>query len=471
MSTQNISAFDKNLLGDDIQKLSERLEKFIAVEHQFVDGSLVISLNAKYGAGKTAFLDMWKSSFDNEDELKSKIHEFSEKPLIVLLNAWESDYMGDPLFAVVSALVDSLGKNDNENKTKLIEAAKDLGWFMTSLGTQFMESALGASPKIAANDAMNKNDERNNENILNHDSFSLYQHRKVAMAHLKDVITSLVNDTSKPSIIFMVDELDRCRPDYAIAYLETIKHIFDIKGIVFLLAVDRSQLENSARTTFGKDLEFSEYYRKFVHREINLPVITSLSCKKLVDEYVNKYIKGNGTRYSVMGFDDTTKNRIAGLIEVFNLTPRQVQEIFRILGHIGETTSNDNRHLEWCVVTGTILLLVLRVRNQRFYQTLGTGQLEPNDVYELFEGLSMNNSDYWWFKLCLTGKGLKIINKDRPYKAIIKLLNLPLDEMAFESSLIKFVQGWGSGPNSNFHGIYKHIENLDQWTSGSIYNQ
>ena len=34
----------------------------------------------------------------------------------------------------------------------------------------------------------------------------------------------------------MIDELDRCRPDYAITYLETIKHIFSIKGTAFVLA-------------------------------------------------------------------------------------------------------------------------------------------------------------------------------------------------------------------------------------------
>ncbi|MCP5243053.1 MAG: hypothetical protein H6940_06425 [Burkholderiales bacterium] len=55
ISTQNTLTFNKNLLGDDIRKLSERLEKFMAVEHHFVDGSLVISLNANFGAGKTTF--------------------------------------------------------------------------------------------------------------------------------------------------------------------------------------------------------------------------------------------------------------------------------------------------------------------------------------------------------------------------------------------------------------------------------
>jgi len=67
----------------------------------------------------------------------------------------------------------------------------------------------------------------------------MYQGRKAAMESLKKAIREFVA-ASEPRVLFLVDELDRCRPDYAITYLETIKHIFDIKGAVFLLAADVS---------------------------------------------------------------------------------------------------------------------------------------------------------------------------------------------------------------------------------------
>ena len=72
------------------------------------------------------------------------------------------------------------------------------------------------------------------------------------MGTLKNAVREIVSSSS-PRAFFIVDELDRCRPDYAITYLETIKHIFDIKGAVFILAADRQQLENSAKTAFGLD--------------------------------------------------------------------------------------------------------------------------------------------------------------------------------------------------------------------------
>ena len=93
------------------------------------------------------------------------------------------------------------------------------------------------------------------------DTFSIYQGRKEAMSKLRAAIKKFVEE-SKRRVLFLVDELDRCRPDYTISYLETIKHIFDVQGAVFVLAADRQQLENSAKTAFGPNLDFEEYYRK-----------------------------------------------------------------------------------------------------------------------------------------------------------------------------------------------------------------
>ena len=97
------------------------------------------------------------------------------------------------------------------------------------------------------------------------------------MQHLKKMIDDCIKENDM-IIMFIIDELDRCRPDYAISYLETVKHMFDIDGSVFLISADRAQIENSARAAFGQDLDFEEYYRKFVHRETSLPDIDEGEC-------------------------------------------------------------------------------------------------------------------------------------------------------------------------------------------------
>src|SRR6185369_6813478 len=81
-----------------LKPFSQKLEKFLMVEHDFVEGSLVVSLDAPFGAGKTTFLSMWKSDLEKRRETEGTV------PKTVMINAWESDYCGDPLLSIVNGL-------------------------------------------------------------------------------------------------------------------------------------------------------------------------------------------------------------------------------------------------------------------------------------------------------------------------------------------------------------------------------
>lgn len=220
-----ISTFKEDLF--ELEEFAHRLENFIATEHHYVEGSLVLALTSKYGSGKTTFLEMWKRLLESESKTTNKL-------LVISLNAWETDYYGDPLFAIISALVESLeakGKPVND----LVNSAKDFGWFATAIGGQIVNKVTGIDAVAAGDLAERKKGEREEEAQSLPDSFSIYQDRKAAMESLKKEIESFVA-ASEPRVLFLVDELDRCRPDYAITYLETIKHIFDIKGAVFFVS-------------------------------------------------------------------------------------------------------------------------------------------------------------------------------------------------------------------------------------------
>jgi len=108
------------------------LERFLLTEHTFVEGSLVVSLNAPFGSGKTTFLRMWA------DDLTARRVGAPELPRPVIINAWESDYCGDPLLALVSALSRALADTtapapEPSNAEGIREAAKDLLWFGVGL--------------------------------------------------------------------------------------------------------------------------------------------------------------------------------------------------------------------------------------------------------------------------------------------------------------------------------------------------
>ena len=450
----NITSFDNDLLG--LRPFAERLQRFIDVEHQYVDGSLVIALNSKFGSGKTTFFQMWKTDFESR-------MEDTNIPLVISLNAWESDYYGDPLFAILSGLVDRVIKS-GKSADSIVDAAKDIGWFAAAIGGQIVQKATGMNPVAAGNYAEEKKARRGGTAQVPKDTFSVYQSRKNAMGNLKTAVQGFVT-SSERRVLFLVDELDRCRPDYAIAYLETIKHIFDVQGAVFILAADRKHLENSAKTAFGPNLDFEEYYRKFVHREVSLPPISNDGYTKLAITYVEHYLQRDGLRNCIMKLDPSMVKNISELVGALRLTPRQIQEMFRILGHIFETSEDKKGRLIWCLSVGSVAMVAFKVGDPRVFHLLGNQEFEPVEAFKYLSELLEDTHISFWFTLFLTGGGLRGGKKETWVEVMTRV---GLIQEGKESEYTNWVEqrdgDWGYSPGNQFAKIHEKIEQILQWS-------
>ena len=89
-------------------------------------------------------------------------------------------------------------------------------------------------------------------------------------ARLSKVAESVEN-YGIPPLVFIIDELDRCRPDYAISLLERLKHLFNVEGIFFILAIDREQLNSSVTAAYGEGIDTDGYLRRFIDVPYSLP--------------------------------------------------------------------------------------------------------------------------------------------------------------------------------------------------------
>ena len=69
----------------------------------------------------------------------------------------------------------------------------------------------------------------------------------------------------------VIDELDRCRPSYAVELLEVVKHLFGVDRIVFVLAINRSELAHSVRALYGSGFDAENYLRRFFDVDFRLP--------------------------------------------------------------------------------------------------------------------------------------------------------------------------------------------------------
>jgi|GEM_PF-1739229 len=447
-----------------------KLEAFLLKEVEFVEGSLVVSLNARFGSGKTTFLRMWKNHLDTRRESDPKT------PLCILLNAWEDDYCGDPLLSLVDAIEKEITQRSadpktNLNLTSVKEATRDLGWFLVGMANSAVSHWTGIDSAAAGNFAEAKKDKRG-QPLTKPDILEFFQMRKAALHRLKSALQSLFQDGEKQPVFVLVDELDRCRPDFAVQYLETIKHVFEVEGLAFVLAVDLNQLENSARALFGDGLNFPEYYRKFAHRNIQLPAPDQNGMRNLVTKYTDRYLDDpspeSPRRKSLLNLENTRR----ALVELpfdFGLTPRQVQEAFRILGHLTSACEKKTGDLYYHIANATIFLTFLSIWKPDLFAELRTGRVSLDRLLEIVSTLPISkNRDWWAFVLFLCHRAENDDRREIPTEAtlasFVKYGIVPkgMNAEEFMKKLGSFHPG-GYGRYSSIADLAKNIQEIESF--------
>ena len=453
--TKTFSSFDKY----GLEPFANQLTTFLQVESKFVDESYVLSLNSEFGSGKSTFFEMWISN------LKSVGNIFE----VVYLNAWESDFQGDPLLAIVSCLLNILQPPDASKDVKEIkETAGKLGKFALSIGNDFVQKITGIDVIKAGQYAESK------DGIAKPKSgsacFQLYQEKQELFEKLKTLLHDFTTKSEHP-ILVIIDELDRCRPNYAIEFLETIKHFFNIKGLIFVLGVDKSQLASSAKALFGQELVFDEYYRKFAHRNINLPVksepMTSKFCRELVEEYLSQEAFAKKNRFSYARHDSYRSDNIVDICETFALNARQIHEFFRITAYVLSMTKESDSYLLWGWQIGTYFMVALSIKNHDIYDKLGSRTISLSEFTAFLKKLTLFNKDkhdsYWWAALLYLG-AFNDQPADKVKKEFQELgvwISSDKEEKTFQDDLYKFFSdAFRARREQIFSYIYEILEGL-----------
>ena len=182
-----------------------------------VDNQMVLAIDSPWGTGKSSFLKMWNQKLINEGYDT------------IFFNAWENDFVEDAFIAFVDEIREALRDRPVDN---LIENAKLLGELMFKNSPKILAKIIEKSTGVNIDDIISTDDVSN----LIGDKIDEYKNTKDSIkkfkSELENIAQETVNVTGKPIIIF-VDELDRCRPDFAIRLLERVKHLFSVKNIIF----------------------------------------------------------------------------------------------------------------------------------------------------------------------------------------------------------------------------------------------
>lgn len=222
----------------------------------------VLNVNSPWGSGKSFFLERWSK-------------ELSENHVCVNFNAWDSDYTTEPLVALISCIeqqvVDPLalessavGRGVINVGSELIKKAGPL--ILKGLVKKFsgveIDDLIGDGAGDAADDVVKALIEEQAKTKGNVKEFK---------EEVKKRLQQAAEDQGKiaPAFIF-IDELDRCRPTYAIELLERIKHFFELEDCRFIIASDSAQLAHSIRAVYGQGFASERYLNRFFDAEFNL---------------------------------------------------------------------------------------------------------------------------------------------------------------------------------------------------------
>lgn len=374
----------QEIYNQDLFKRKVFIETLMEYIQSYENECKVISIHSPWGTGKTTFIEMWKMYLSKEVNLKDRYHT-------IYFNAWENDDSKNPLVSILIELNEIPEFKSSTVGKELIKIGNVLS---TKAPKFFLKALLGFLPldtniKKEINsflgsiieDGMTldtlkevfKNQSKLEEASEKFSDFNIELIRKKVKKLFIQNLQKFQEETGK-KILFFVDELDRCRPTFAIETLETIKHLFSVENYTFILAWDLEQLSYSIGTVYGSSMDTGGYLRRFVDLECSLPKVDKL-------RYIRHLIKEDAYIY----------NLLKPLLNAFDFSLRDLEKIINVIkiNNNFENFSSNIQYLnynqaEYFFIIGCLLFL-LKYKNPVLYIKLKNKTLTESEKMKIAE--------------------------------------------------------------------------------------
>ena len=369
---------DDDPFANDLLERKESAEVLTRIVSR-IEGPCVLALDAPWGYGKTTFLTMW------ERWLRLEKQGF---PVVACFNAWETDFTNHPFLALSSELTKALEASDKTASNSALETLKRAGKVLLRVAPPLaglLHPGVGTAVEIVRAAA-----------VSDETGTNAYLETKAAIAEFKAALGKLARRLERPLVI-MIDELDRCRPSYAVELLEVAKHLFAVDNVVFVLAVNRAELAHSVKALYGAGFDAEGYLRRFFDLDFQLP---KSSRKQFVQELLET------TRLtSILSTSESQEERKAAtdLLDEFLGSPehslRDVQQAVHRLGLVLLLLPNNVALLAFTAVVA----IVLRTVDMEVYRRFVDGEATDDEVVEVVFRLegpkSLRSTDLgWWIQ-------------------------------------------------------------------------
>lgn len=335
---------------------AERLANMIAGQI----GPLTIGLNGPWGEGKTFFLKRFQKTYE------------SKKGCAVYFNAWQDDFLDDPLLSLLFQLRKHIDGLPQETLTDSVKQA--VLPVLKHAGLALFKSFMKNTAKIDIDAISPKDIETKCEKLL--EEYDRVSASRDELVKALETLARNVREWSKKPLVVIVDELDRCRPTFAIETLERIKHLFAVENIVFVLGIDRGQLESSIRSVYG-EIDAQGYLQRFIDVEFVLPrtSLYGFLQNRLEESRIVQAIAPNGDISTV----DSFFTAFCAIANAEQLSLRAVEHAIRKFALVA--CAKDHPSHSWTIVTAYAIGLSL-LPDKRLFNRFMNCECEPKEVVD-----------------------------------------------------------------------------------------
>ncbi|MDX7786735.1 KAP family P-loop NTPase fold protein [Aeromonas caviae] len=349
----------------------------------------VLNLNSEWGTGKTYFLKRWK-------------HDLSKRHPVIYIDAWKNDHSDDPLMSVVSSVISQLRAKTDKKEDSALSRGYEFGARLVKeiapiiaggLAKKYIGLALDEiyPDKIDGAKPSNSNDniDKAAQKITN---LLMSEHEKKAssISSLKNTMkewidtvigqNNSIDDKVEHPTFIIIDELDRCRPSYAVEILEIVKHIFDVPGVFFIVATDTEQLQHAIKVVYGLEFDAKTYLSRFFDSRFTLPTSTigrTIFSRCDTSVFESEYLDDNDIKIWPIG--NASIDNVAAVIDAFNIPARNAIQILERITAVVRFLRKDDSRIDLIYLA---TLFCLQFKDEKAYRMIVEGK-EKQD-YSIF---------------------------------------------------------------------------------------
>lgn len=363
-------------------------EKVISLLKADIDISPMV-IDGSWGTGKTEFCHKLINLMHGNDS-----HH------LIYIDAFKADHADEPLMTVLAEVIKVLP--DDDSKQSFMKKALPAVRYGFKASAKAVVSHVLKQDFADVADDFDKAIQKTADKAIDATVESLLKDHVKADKNLKALQTALAEVAATKPIILFVDELDRCRPNFAVDMLEIIKHTFDVEGVNFVLITNTQQLKASVNHCYGHAVDAQRYLDKFIKFRFEL---SSLS-----DRHLNSPILAARKHFFTLAKEtkclpnDCLNNAVFGkaiehLIQYHSLSLREVETLILHI-QIAQTLSNSERFIEmqyigytWLRLIGVMLVcfrpeLLIKLKKGDIDATLLGEFLGVEDIPTLGQGVN-----------------------------------------------------------------------------------